>query len=150
MNRALTWLASGGPVMFVLTALGAVLGFLLVERYLAVGEALREAGSAKNGLGAPARISGLRRMGLIHACIVIAPLLGLLGTVSGVIEAFDSMPAGGHFTEMGRGIRHALLTTQYGLAIAVPGLLAERALLRRIQKLDRLDTADRLNETGGA
>ena len=77
-------------------------------------------------------------MGLIRSCIVIAPLLGLLGTVTGMIDTFESILRGGYIAEMSDGIRKALLTTQYGLAIAAPGLIAERVLLNRIEKLARL------------
>ena len=89
-------------------------------------------------------------MGMIRACIIIAPLLGLLGTVTGMIDSFDSILHGGYVTAMSRGICKALLTTQYGLAIAAPGLLAEQVLLRRLDKLENLRQAARLSTEGGA
>ncbi len=145
MNAAWAWLASGGPTMIALAAVALVLGFLIVERYLAIGAQLRAAAAQRASPagrgGAFAALTGLRRMGLIRACIVVAPLLGLLGTVSGMIDTFDSILAGGYIIEMSLGIRKALLTTQYGLAIAAPGLLAERVLLRRLERLAQLAAA---------
>jgi len=142
MTDVWTWFASGGHVMIALAALAALLCFLIFERLLAMGAQIRAvaAGAAPAGEATPEamRLAGLRRMGLIRACILVAPLLGLLGTVTGIINTFESILQGGYVTEMSRGIREALVTTQYGLAIAASGLLAEQVLLRRIEKLTGL------------
>ena len=61
-----------------------------------------------------------------------------------MIETIESILRGGYITEMSLGIRKALLTTQYGLAIAAPGLLAERVLLRRLERLAQRAAAGRL------
>ena len=117
--------------MAALGALATVLCFLIVERFMAT-----RAGAVLPGPddGQP-HLAGLRRMGLIRAGIMVAPLLGLLGTVTGMIETFGGIGHGGTVTEMSAGISKALLTTQYGLAIAAPALVAERILVRRIDKL---------------
>jgi len=139
MTAAWTWLAGGGYTMVALSAVSMVLTFLIVERLLAVGSAMRAirrgvpAGEAGAGPW-----TGLRRMGLLRACVVLAPLLGLLGTVTGIIDAFESIVQGGYVAEMSRGIYKALRTTQYGLAIAACGVLGEQVLLRRIEKLTTL------------
>ena len=142
MNDVRTWFAAGGWVMVALSAVGMVLCFLILERLLAIGARIRAVESSGGRLAGPAagpiELAGLRRVGLIRACIVIAPLLGLLGTVTGMIETFETILRGGYITEMSDGIRKALLTTQYGLAIAAPGLLAERVVLRRLERLTRL------------
>jgi hypothetical protein len=142
MMRDLTqWFAAGGPVMVALAATGLVLFFLVTHLYLSTRAELRRV------LRRPRaswdefhllRISGLRRLGVIRACVLIAPLLGLLGTVVGVQSTFTDMLAGQNVTGLGRGIGQALLTTQYGLCIAVPGLLAERLLRRRIDRIESL------------
>ncbi len=70
---------------------------------------------------------------LLHSLVAAAPLLGLLGTVSGMIETFASMHgAAGHATEhtVAGGISIALITTQLGLVIGIPGLVAARLLDR--------------------
>jgi biopolymer transport protein ExbB/TolQ len=63
---------------------------------------------------------------MILSLIAIAPLMGLLGTVGGMIETFASLetmemfrPGGG----IADGISQALLTTQLGLIVAVPSLM---------------------------
>lgn len=121
---------TGGYVMVALGLLATVLCFLIVERFIATGSPTA-AGVLDEHLPP---ITGLRRMGLIHAGIVVAPLLGLLGTVTGMIETFNSIEYGGAVAEMSAGISKALLTTQYGLVIAAPALVAERILARRIEK----------------
>lgn len=72
---------------------------------------------------------------LLHSLVAAAPLLGLLGTVAGMIETFGSMHgagAGGHATDqtVAGGISVALITTQMGLVIGIPGLVAARLLDR--------------------
>jgi biopolymer transport protein ExbB len=62
---------------------------------------------------------------LIGAMIAAAPLLGLLGTVAGMIGTFESL-AGSATQSMGglaAGISEALLNTEAGLAVAIPALL---------------------------
>jgi len=64
--------------------------------------------------------------GLIKAIIAVAPLMGLLGTVSGMIETFASLGTMEMFKSGGGiagGISQALLTTQLSLIVAVPGIL---------------------------
>lgn len=71
---------------------------------------------------------------LTGAVIAVAPLLGLLGTVSGMIETFASLGDMTMTSQSGgiaAGISQALLTTQFGLAVAIPGLLIRGVLGRR-------------------
>jgi biopolymer transport protein ExbB len=69
----------------------------------------------------------LRRNGRPLAVIAdIAPLLGLMGTVTGMINAFESVARSGALgrTELlAAGIAEALLTTAFGLAVAIPALV---------------------------
>lgn len=62
-----------------------------------------------------------------------APLLGLLGTVTGMIRTFGDMAVlgAGNVKALSAGISAALVTTQAGLAVAIPGLFAGSLLLRR-------------------
>ncbi len=69
-----------------------------------------------------------------RAIVAVAPLLGLLGTVSGMIETFSALGDMTLYSQSGGiagGISQALLTTQFGLAIAIPGLVATHFLDRR-------------------
>ncbi len=71
---------------------------------------------------------------LVRSIVAVSPLLGLLGTVIGMIETFDSLGDMSLFSQSGGiagGISQALFTTQMGLAVALPGLLAGRILDRR-------------------
>lgn len=65
----------------------------------------------------------------------VAPLLGLLGTVTGMITTFRTITAfgTGNPAIMSGGISEALITTQLGLAVAVPIVLAHHFLERRVE-----------------
>lgn len=69
----------------------------------------------------------------------IAPLLGLLGTVIGMIATFEviSSYGTGNAKGMASGISIALITTEAGLLVAIPGLLMSAGLARRASKLQR-------------
>ncbi len=76
---------------------------------------------------------------LITSIIAVAPLLGLLGTVGGMIETFDSLGDMSLFSQSGGiagGISQALFTTQMGLAVAIPGLLVKGYLDRQQNRLE--------------
>ena len=80
---------------------------------------------------------------LSKTIIAVAPLLGLLGTVIGMMETFDSLSSMQLFSQTGGiagGISQALITTQFGLAIAIPGLVVHGFLERRANRL-RVDLA---------
>ena len=75
---------------------------------------------------------------LVKTIVIVAPLTGLLGTVIGMIETFDSLQAQALFTQGGGiagGISQALFTTQFGLGVAIPGLILGRILDRKQQSL---------------
>jgi biopolymer transport protein ExbB len=77
---------------------------------------------------------------LIRVVILISPLLGLLGTVIGMIETFDSLATMTLFSQSGGiagGISQALFTTQMGLTVAIPGLLAHSILNRKQQQIEQ-------------
>lgn len=67
----------------------------------------------------------------------IAPLLGLLGTVIGMIKVFSRMQGAGaaNIATLSGGISEALVTTAAGLTVAIPALIAHRYLIRRIEAL---------------
>lgn len=75
---------------------------------------------------------------LSQVLVAMAPLMGLLGTVVGLIETFGSLGTSSTSTAsegIAGGIVEALYATQMGLAIAVPGLLMGGVLHHREQKL---------------
>jgi biopolymer transport protein ExbB/TolQ len=66
-----------------------------------------------------------RKRLLIGAMVAAAPLLGLLGTVAGMIGTFENLAGGATRSMRGwaAGISEALLNTEAGLAVAIPALL---------------------------
>ncbi|MGN0852551.1 MAG: MotA/TolQ/ExbB proton channel family protein [Kiritimatiellia bacterium] len=77
-------------------------------------------------------------MGLISTIVGVAPMLGLLGTVWGVLDAFAEMGAAGSATiaTMAPAISSALVTTVVGLLIAIPGIFGHMWLSSQVQTVD--------------
>ena len=77
-----------------------------------------------------------RGMYLLEVVVSGAPLIGLLGTVTGLVEVFSQMPSGGIVDKsiFSQGISLALLTTMVGIAIALPTMLFNSFLQRVIDK----------------
>ncbi len=67
----------------------------------------------------------------------ISPLLGLLGTVSGIIAAFNAVMLGGMGdpSKLAGGISQALITTAAGLSVAIPSLIAYRYLRGKVERI---------------
>jgi len=67
----------------------------------------------------------------------ISPLLGLLGTVSGIIRAFNAVMLGGMGdpAKLAGGISEALITTAGGLAVAIPSFIAYRYLRGKVERI---------------
>ncbi len=76
----------------------------------------------------------LTALGIIAS---IAPLLGLLGTVVGMIDVFDSLLAegAGNANVLAGGISTALITTAAGMSVAIPALIFHRIFLRRVDEM---------------
>ena len=89
---------------------------------------------------------GLRTLELITT---IAPLLGLLGTVLGMIEAFQTLQAAP--AALAGGIWEALLTTAAGMAVAIPAAMALSWFDSTVSRLqsDMEDAATRIFVKGG-
>jgi len=83
--------------------------------------------------------NGLRRYLRIFSGIsTISPLLGLLGTVLGMIRAFNAIAtfnAMGHPELLAAGISQALLTTAAGLSVAIPAYIAYLFFVSRVDRL---------------
>jgi len=75
--------------------------------------------------------------GTIALLSSVAPLLGLLGTVSGMVTTFSVIAefGTGNARALASGISEALITTQTGLVIAVPGLFLASVVIRRSNSL---------------
>jgi biopolymer transport protein ExbB len=135
--------AGGGPFVFWIFVCGVVLWTLCLERYWYFSRVLPS--QAKEMLDAwhlrrertswmarqirRAMISRLNagmtaNFPLLRVLVPLSPLLGLIGTVSGMLEVFDSMALRGSADarSMASGVSHAMLCTMTGLAVSITGL----------------------------
>lgn len=78
-----------------------------------------------------------RFVGVLGTIAAIAPLLGLLGTVIGMIKVFTSLnlQGAGNAAVLAGGISEALITTAAGLCVAIPAMIAHRFYMRRVDAL---------------
>ena len=161
----LEWvLAEGGWVSYALCGVSVLLWSAVLLRALALrrppslslDETVRGSGAVARFLREVQQLPGessaverlaqrtLRRLGamrsLIRVLVAVAPLLGLLGTVNGMVEMFGSMQGAlgqaGDST-VASGISTALVTTQLGLVITAPGLIAAFWLTRQQLRRER-------------
>lgn len=80
-------------------------------------------------------------IGVLDVVITVAPLLGLLGTASGLVTIFEGLGETTDHLAIARGIAEALNTTIFGLTIAVPCVIAHGYFTRRIEvQTARLET----------
>jgi biopolymer transport protein ExbB len=86
-------------------------------------------------IGIDKKVSG--RLWILDTIVTAAPLLGLLGTIFGIMETFNALAAGGVSDSgaVSRGIGTALIATAIGIATALLGLLGNNVLSRRAHVL---------------
>jgi biopolymer transport protein ExbB len=158
MQSVRVLLETGGPVLQLLFALALALWFLLIERFwflfrvfprrtascVAEWRARHDQQSWYAQKQREARLSEatmeLRRfLPYIKTLVALCPLLGLLGTVVGMIHVFDVMAVtgSGNARAMASGVSKATLPTMAGMVIAISGLYFSSRLEHRVQ--DRLD-----------
>jgi len=79
-----------------------------------------------------------RYMNVLNTTISVAPMLGFLGTVLGMLQLFSAVAAVGEVTNIGMiadGIYKALYTTIAGLTVAIPATIFYRYLASRVDRL---------------
>ncbi|MCA9142011.1 MAG: MotA/TolQ/ExbB proton channel family protein [Planctomycetaceae bacterium] len=83
------------------------------------------------------------QMTWVHTVIKSAPMVGLFGTVTGMMGAFDTLATSENVepAELAANISVALITTACGLAIAIPLIVAVAAVNIRIKKMEELAVA---------
>lgn len=92
------------------------------------------AGQIKQKLLSQMNIKMYGSVSVIIACVALCPLLGLLGTVTGMISVFDSMATqGGNARSMAAGVSMATIPTMAGMVGSLSGLFAVTYLQRRIE-----------------
>jgi biopolymer transport protein ExbB len=78
-----------------------------------------------------------RDLRVMKVCVTAAPLFGLLGTVTGMLATFGALASGSGGAKtmamVAKGISEALITTETGLVIALPGVFFQYQLARRFQ-----------------
>lgn len=129
IESLMTYWRTGGPLMPVLACISyAIWFFYLRLRSQALGmirvpDAFQEDHVESIG----------RDLLLMSALTAAAPLLGLLGTVIGMVTTFDAVSSSAERAgdEVAAGISQALITTQCGLVVAIPGLFG-RARIHRL------------------
>lgn len=83
----------------------------------------RETSSLRKGLGGLATIAS------------IAPFVGLFGTVLGIINAFELLKGGGGMDVIGPGIAEALISTAFGLLVAIPAAMFFNYFTGRVENM---------------
>jgi len=135
--------AGGGPFVIWIFMCGVVLWTLVLERYWYFSRILpREAEAMlaqwnartdrNSWLARNVRRAMISRLNvgmtssfpLLRVLVPLSPLLGLVGTVGGMLEVFDSMALRGSADarSMASGVSHAMICTMTGLAISITGL----------------------------
>ena len=136
----------GGPLMWVLAFFSVMA--LTVSIYLwyaqrtgiCVPEAVSRIRAAKDPAAEGGRIADamMAAVDWLADIAAIAPLVGLLGTVLGMFQAFggiaSDVSAGAKPVVLAQGVSQAIVTTIFGLAVAIPSLLAYAVFRRRAQR----------------
>lgn len=105
---------------------------------VALDNADRAQGDAQEAVQSAAREEIVKMhsgMPILEVVITIAPLLGLLGTASGLVLVFANVGHGAEPAKVGQGIAMALNTTVAGLAVAVPTVIAHSHFNRKIETM---------------
>lgn len=163
-----TLMDAGGAVLWAIMLLSVALWCLIVDRFLYLHVSFPEtrlrwlsdwrAISDKHSWQArriracylsEAKLELGRNLGLIKTLIALCPLLGLLGTVTGMIQTFDVMAVvgSGNARAMATGVSSAILTTMAGMVIAISSLyfsklIEDRADFHSRQLLESLTYED--------
>ena len=151
-------MAAGGSLMWVILLVSVVLWGLIIERFLFLGfyhpgraEALYrqwQARSERNSWFAhrireamisAAHVELYKTVPVIRMLVGICPLLGLLGTVLGMMDVFDILRITGSnsIRSTASGVSNATITTMAGLVIAISGLYFCRRIELRVEEEKR-------------
>lgn len=141
------FLGEGGWTLWVMFGISCVVWARLLERVylLRVEFPKQRRALAKLGTGAQGQVATRLQLSLqegmdaTRTMIAALPLLGLLGTVAGMIEAFDALSVFGNSNAQGLsgGISHALISTMVGLVTSLIALYAEGVVTMRIAAAQR-------------
>ena len=146
------FLELGGNVLYVIGLLTLFMWALIIERlvYLQVGHknavraaqdvwGVRTDHSSWNAHQVRARLISMvsrqleKNIALIQTCVALCPLLGLLGTVTGMVEVFEVMAisGSGNPRSMASGVSKATIPTMSGMVAALSGIAMSTYLNRK-------------------
>lgn len=155
MEKVLAFFEQGGVVLWVILFISVLMWTLILERYwflhfqlprltsqlLDIWRSRRETKPFKEQRFKESLLSrffseALHNLKIIDILTQVLPLLGLLGTVSGMIKVFEviNVFGAGNARGMAAGISEALITTMAGLITALSGLFFAANLESRVQR----------------
>ncbi len=142
-NNLQEFLGTGGNVLFVIMIAAFILWSFILERaayYFFAHKPLKNglkrewedrsdktswrAHAVKDELISQVKVKTEQNVGIIKTMVAVAPLLGLLGTVTGMIEVFDVMALSGSSNArlMAGGVFKATIPTMAGMTVALSGI----------------------------
>lgn len=148
------FLEMGGPVLLLIGGLLFLMWGLIFERIFYFSSDLKrdlqavidqwearserrswQARQIRRALISESVIKINRNMALIKTLVALAPLMGLLGTVTGMIEVFNIMAVtgGGDAKSMAGGVSRATVPTMAGMVAALSGVFAQAYLSRVVE-----------------
>lgn len=153
-NILATFLEQGGNVLFLIAAMVFIMWSLIFERLLYFRNEHQKIleqfitswkGRQEHNSWSAFQIKSLilsqfnetvsTNVAIIIACVALCPLLGLLGTVTGMIAVFDSMATqGGNARSMASGVSMATIPTMAGMVGSLSGLFAVTYLQKKVNQ----------------
>ncbi|MEZ5489521.1 MAG: MotA/TolQ/ExbB proton channel family protein [Gammaproteobacteria bacterium] len=141
--------SGGGLLMLALFGLALVIYWLSIDTLLTIPGTVRKQESLLAGINTRQDIEVFKndvlspiksRKALIATLVTTAPLVGLLGTVSGMLKTFRGLSTGkgDTFDLVAAGISEAMITTETGLLVAIPATFLIMLIGSRTQMLEHL------------
>ncbi|MBX3707465.1 MAG: MotA/TolQ/ExbB proton channel family protein [Pseudomonadales bacterium] len=147
-----SFMEQGGNVLWLIAALTFFMWAMIFERFAYFqsehknvirqatevweGRSERRSWSARqirDGLISEASDKITGSLPLIQTCVALCPLLGLLGTVTGMISVFDAMATqGGNARSMAAGVSMATIPTMAGMIASLSGLIGATFIKRKV------------------
>ena len=160
-NTLRDFMSAGGSVLWLIAILAAFMWAIILERiwyfnaghkvymqdirseWEAVGDHTTwRAQQIKDKLTSQAKTEVNKYLPLINTCVALAPLFGLLGTVTGMIEVFDVMAVSGsgNARSMASGVSKATIPTMAGMVGALSGVFLATLLTQKVTtEVDNLE-----------
>ena len=149
------FLNSGGSILWIILWTSICLWTLIIERLLYFKQSYprlreqwlsawtdqnnknsRQALYIRDCLISEAKISMGKNLPIIKMLVALCPLLGLLGTVTGMIHVFDVMAVTGtgNARAMASGVSHATIPTMAGMVIAIAGIYFSKLIEQKVNE----------------